>query len=143
MLICMVSDCFFGLDITGFWLVQALISTFFAILFIQSGLDKIIDWKGNLEWLTGHFSKSFLAGVVPLLLGTITIVEIAAGVLSAVGVVEAVLYKSFCFSFVGTLLSASSLLMLFFGQRVAKDYAGAGGLVPYFIVAVINLYFLA
>lgn len=139
----MVSDCFFGAEITGFWLIQALISTFFAILFVQSGLDKVIDWKGNLEWLTGHFSKSFLAGTVPMLLGTITLVEIAAGVLSAIGVVEAILYKSFCFSFIGTSLSAASLLMLFFGQRVAKDYAGAGGLVPYFIVAVINLYFLA
>ena len=32
-----------------------------AILFIQSGLDKVFDWKGNLEWLTGHFSKTFLA----------------------------------------------------------------------------------
>ena len=26
-----------------------------AILFIQSALDKVFDWKGNLEWITGHF----------------------------------------------------------------------------------------
>ncbi len=35
-----------------------------SILFIQSGLDKVFDWKGNLEWLTGHFSKTFLRGMV-------------------------------------------------------------------------------
>ena len=46
---------------------------FTAILFIQSGLDKVLDWKGNLEWLTGHFSKSILAGMVPIMLATITL----------------------------------------------------------------------
>ena len=35
-----------------------------AILFLQSGLDKVFDFKGNLEWLTGHFSKPFLRGMV-------------------------------------------------------------------------------
>lgn len=127
----------------GMWIIQALASSFFAILFIQSGLDKVFDWKGNLEWLTGHFANSFLSGMVPLLLGTLTVVEVAAGLVSAVGVVEVLIYKSYCFAFLGTLLSAISLVMLFFGQRIAKDYAGAGGLVPYFILAIVNLYFLA
>ena len=123
--------------------MQTLVSMFLAILFIQSGLDKVLDWKGNLEWLTGHFSKSFLSGTVPLLLATLTLVEIAAGVVCAVGAIEALMYKSFCWAFLGTLLSGISLVMLFFGQRIAKDYAGAGGLVPYFILVIIDLYFLA
>jgi hypothetical protein len=49
------------------------------ILFIQSGLDKIFDWKGNLEWLNGHFSKTFLGSFVPALLATITVMEVATG----------------------------------------------------------------
>ncbi|MBI1288477.1 MAG: DoxX family protein [Flavobacteriales bacterium] len=125
------------------WLIQGLVSTFLAILFIQSGLDKVFDWKGNLDWLTGHFSKSFLAGMVPLLLGTLTLFEVSAGVISAIGAVEALVFKTYCFAFLGTLVSAVSLIMLFFGQRIAKDYAGAGGLVPYFILVIIDLYFLA
>ncbi|MBP9151137.1 MAG: DoxX family protein [Flavobacteriales bacterium] len=124
------------------WLIQALVSVFLSILFLQSGLDKVIDWKGNLGWLTGHFSKSFLSGMVPVLLGTLTLVEIAAGAVSALGVVEVLLYRTFCLSFAGTVLSALALVMLFFGQRIAKDYGGAGGLVPYFILVVIDLYFL-
>ena len=142
MLNCLIADCGLIAPLQGMWVIQSLISTFFAILFIQSGLDKVFDWKGNLEWLTGHFSNSFLSGLVPLLLGTLTLVEVLAGVISAVGVVEAIVYRSFCFAFLGTLLSAIALVMLFFGQRIAKDYAGAGGLVAYFIVAIINLYFL-
>jgi hypothetical protein len=42
-----------------------------SILFIQSGLDKVFDWKGNLDWLTGHFSKTFLAKMVPMMVATI------------------------------------------------------------------------
>jgi uncharacterized membrane protein YphA (DoxX/SURF4 family) len=143
MLICLISDCSFISNFQGMWLIQALVSVFFAILFLQSGLDKVMDWKGNLEWLTGHFSKSFLSRMVPIMLATLTVVEIVAGAVSALGVIEVLVYKTYCLAFVGTALSALSLVMLFFGQRIAKDYAGAGGLVPYFTLAIINLYFLA
>jgi hypothetical protein len=34
---------------------------FLAILFLQSGIDKVVDRRGNLEWLNGHFAKSPLA----------------------------------------------------------------------------------
>ena len=67
------------------YLMQIFVSVFLAILFLQSGVDKIVDRRGNLEWLSGHFSKSPLAGMVPALLIAITILELAAGVLSAVG----------------------------------------------------------
>ena len=36
-------------------LVQILIGGFLGICFIQSGLDKVTDWKGNLSFLTDHF----------------------------------------------------------------------------------------
>jgi hypothetical protein len=37
-------------------------------------------------------------------------------------------------------LGALSILALFFGQRVAKDYPGAAVLVPYFILLLILIY---
>jgi hypothetical protein len=108
-----------------------------AILFLQSGLDKVADWSGNLEWLTGHFSKTFLAGMVPMMLGTITIMEIATGLLSAIGIVYYVVSGSTLLIFWGGVIGAVSILSLFFGQRVAKDYPGAAVLVPYFILLLI------
>lgn len=105
-----------------------------AILFIQSGLDKVFDWKGNLEWLTGHFSKTFLAGMVPMMLGTITLIEIATGVLTAVGLVYFFIAGSTLVIFIASILGAAAITALFFGQRVAKDYAGAAVLVPYFLL---------
>ena len=46
-------------------------------------------------------------------------------------------------AYYGVLLSALALLALFFGQRMAKEYPGAATLVPYFLLALAGLYFLA
>ena len=108
-----------------------------SVLFIQSGLDKVFDWKGNLEWLNGHFSKTFLRGFVPPMLATITLMELATGILSAVGIIYFLLNGSLAVIFYAAVLGALSLLALFFGQRVAKDYPGAAVIVPYFILVII------
>ena len=123
-------------------LMQVFAVSFLAILFLQSGLDKVFDRKGNLEFLKGHFSKSILARMVPASLGIITLVELAAGLCSAIGVVDILIGHGICMAFIGASLSSVALLMLFFGQRIAKDYAGAGGLVPYFILTLATLYIL-
>jgi hypothetical protein len=115
------------------------VSAFHAILFLQSGIDKIVDRSGNVAWLTGHFSKSPLAGVVLPMLSFLTLVELAAGALSAVGAFMLLFTGDRNIAALGALLAVLALLMLFFGQRMAKDYAGAAGLVPYFLVAVLSL----
>ncbi|MFM9904088.1 MAG: DoxX family protein [Pyrinomonadaceae bacterium] len=108
-----------------------------SILFIQSGLDKVLDWKGNIEWLTGHFSKTFLRGMVPVMLVQITIMELAAGGLSLGGIVYFLVAGSMTVIFWASALGAVSITALFFGQRVAKDYPGAAVLIPYFILLII------
>jgi len=113
---------------------------FVAVLFIQSGLDKVFDWKGNLGWLTGHFGKTFMAGMVPVLLGTITVTELATGFLSAAGIVYFFATSSLTAIFYASAIGAGSITALFFGQRVAKDYPGAAVLVPYFILMLILMY---
>jgi uncharacterized membrane protein YfcA len=110
------------------------------ILFIQSGLDKVFDWRGNLEWLTGHFSKTFLSGMVPMMLAAITVMELAAGFLSAAGIVYFLATGSTVLIFYAAVLAAASIAALFFGQRVAKDYPGAAVLIPYFILLIILMY---
>jgi len=124
------------------YLMQIFVSGFLAILFLQSGIDKIVDRPGNFEWLKGHFAKSPLAGTVPGLLICITILEIAAGVLSAVGCVLVILLNDSTIAFYGAILSAAAITALFFGQRMAKDYAGAAVLVPYFLVTLVAMYLL-
>ena len=125
------------------WFLQILTSAFLAILFLQSGIDKVVDRRGNVEFLRGHFAKSVLSGMVPLLVTLITILEVLAGVLSAVGCVLIVLTHDATIAFYGAVIAAFSILALFLGQRMAKDYAGAGVLVPYFLLCLTAIYLLA
>jgi hypothetical protein len=111
-----------------------------SILFIQSGLDKVFDWKGNLEWLNGHFSKTVLSGMVPMMLGTVTLMELATGFLSAIGIIYFLATGSLLLIFIASIIGTTSITALFFGQRVAKDYPGAAILVPYFILMLILMY---
>jgi hypothetical protein len=125
------------------YLLQAFASAFLAILFLQSGIDKVVDRRGNLEWLKGHFAKSPLAGMVPMMVAAITVLEIAAGAFSAVGCAMIILNRGSALAFYGAAIAALSIIALFFGQRMAKDYAGAATLVPYFLLTLAGLYLLA
>jgi diacylglycerol kinase len=125
------------------YLMQIFVSGFLAILFLQSGIDKIVDRRGNLEWLRGHFAKSPLAGIVPALLIGITILEVAAGVLSAMGCILLLLMRDSIVAFCGAVVSAVAVVALFLGQRMAKDYAGAAVLVPYFLLTLVAIYLFA
>ncbi len=125
------------------YLVQLLVSAFLAILFLQSGIDKIVDRKGNLEWLSGHFAKSPLAGTVPILFAALTIIEVAAGLLSGIGFLALLFTHNPTIAFYGAVVSAVAILCLFLGQRMAKEYAGAAILVPYFLLTLVAIYLLA
>src|SRR5436190_23293081 len=125
------------------YLMQIFSACFLAILFLQSGIDKVVDRRGNLEWLKGHFAKSPLAGVVPALVTAITILELAAGVLSGVGCLAFIVLRDSTLAFYGAVISAVAIIALFFGQRMAKDYAGAAVLVPYFLLTLLAIYLLA
>ena len=64
------------------YITEILILLFLAVTFLQSGYDKIIDWKGNVGWLKSHFANTFLGDKVPFSLGIILILEIIAGILA-------------------------------------------------------------
>lgn len=124
------------------YLLQLLVSAFLAILFLQSGIDKIVDRQGNLQWLSGHFAKSPLGGVVPLLFAVLTLIEILAGALSGIGFFVLLFSHNPLIAFFGAIVSAIAILCLFFGQRMAKEYAGSAVLVSYFLLALFGIYLL-
>lgn len=122
-------------------LVKILFTTFNGILFTQSGLDKVFHYQGNLDYFKDHFKKSPLASTVELLMPVITILETSAGLISLVGVVLLLFGNDSgsTTSALGMCLGGVSLTCLFFGQRLAQDYAGAATLVPYFLMTMAGL----
>ena len=71
---------------------EVLTLLFLIVTFLQSGIDKLTDWNGNLSFIKGHFKNSPLKNAVPLLLAIILIVEMAASVFMLLGVYQ--LYTS-------------------------------------------------
>ncbi len=121
---------------------EILLLIFMVITFLQSGIDKIIDWKGNLDWLKGHFEKTSLKNMVPLLLGTVLFVEMVAGILCLVGAYQIITSAKTEMALYGAVASCAALLMLLFGQRLAKDYEGARTIAVYFIPAIFLVFLL-
>jgi len=120
-------------------IVQILIGTFLGVAMVQSGVDKITDWKGNHNWLVSHFSNSFLAPFVTPMLGTVTALETVGGLLLLFGAGNGLINGDTYYVLCGLLIIAINILALFFGQRIAKDYEGAAVLVNYFILTIIGL----
>src|SRR3954467_999416 len=125
------------------FILQLLVSAFLAVLFLQSGLDKIIDRRGNRAYLDEHFARSPLARTVGSMFLTVTVLEVVAGALSGVGFLLLLATRDPTVAYLGAVVGGINLVALFFGQRVAKDYAGAAALVPYFLLALAGIYLLA
>jgi uncharacterized membrane protein YphA (DoxX/SURF4 family) len=123
-------------------LASIFVLLFLALTFLQSGYDKLFHWKDNLEWLKGHFSQTFLKNFVPLALFKILVLEIVSGILALAGVFQILFYNETILGIYAGIFSAITLLMLLFGQRIAKDYDGARTIVIYFIPTIMLLYWL-
>lgn len=119
-----------------------LILLLLTITFVQSGYDKLFYWKDNVTWLKDYFSKTILKNLVPQALGIILVLELIISVLAIAGIFNLLRNGDRTYGFYAAVLSCVTLLLLLFGQRLAKDYDGARTIVIYFIVAVGAVYLL-
>jgi len=113
--------------------------TFFLIVFIQSGLDKVYDYKGNLSFLNTLLGGAFSSSLITLALVSVTILELTSGLLCLLGILDVVYNDSKLTGLIGLIVGSFALLVLLFGQRVSKNYDGAKTIAVYFILAVIGL----
>ncbi|MBF4473637.1 DoxX family protein [Flavobacterium sp. HJJ] len=123
-------------------IASILLLVFLAITFLQSSQDKLFHWKENLDWLKEHFAETPLRNQVPLALLNVLILELISGVLCTVGAIELAVNSGRVYGLYGSIFSSITLIMLLFGQRLAKDYDGARTIVLYFIPTVMAVYWL-
>ena len=116
-----------------------LILSFFSIVFIQSGLDKVFDHKGNLSFLRDLLGKFFNQSLITLAFISVTVLELFSGFLCLAGVFYTFLYDSSLIGLVGLIVGSVALLVLLFGQRVSKNYEGAKTITIYFILSIIGV----
>jgi|TARA_B110000438_G_scaffold48037_1_gene48348 uncharacterized membrane protein YphA (DoxX/SURF4 family) len=116
-----------------------LILSFFSIVFIQSGLDKVFDHKGNLSFLRDLLGKFFSQSLITLAFISVTVLELFSGFLCLAGVFYTLFYDSSLIGLVGLIVGSVALLVLLFGQRVSKNYEGAKTITIYFILSIIGV----
>jgi uncharacterized membrane protein YphA (DoxX/SURF4 family) len=122
-------------------IVRFLVTSFFAVVFLQSGFDKVVDREGNLAYIRDVFKNSPVpAEMVPVLFRVLTVLEVTAGVLCALGVLSGSFrHEGVGIAALGVAVAGLALVGLIAGQRLAKDYAGAAVIAAYFAVAVLGL----
>ena len=130
-------------NIVSINMASILVLVLLAVTFIQSGYDKVMDWKGNVEWLREHFANTSLRNRVPLALLHILVLELISGILCIVGVIQLLVNQDRTFGLYGAIFSCITLIMLLYGQRLAKDYDGARTIVIYFIPAILAVFWLS
>ena len=116
-----------------------LILSFFSIVFIQSGLDKVFDHKGNLSFLRDLLGKFFNQSLITLAFISVTVLELFSGFLCLAGIFYTLFYDSSLIGLVGLIVGSVALLVLLFGQRVSKNYEGAKTITIYFILSIIGV----
>ena len=121
---------------------EILILLFLTITFLQSGIDKLTDWSGNVSFIKDHFKQSPLKNTVPLLVGTILVLEIVTGVLMSIGIYQLASTGAKEVALLGIEFAGICLLFLLIGQRLAKDYVGAMSLAVYFTLTVFGVFLL-
>lgn len=122
---------------------SVLVLAFLALTFIMSAHNKIFYWNENMSWLKPHFEKTFLKKQVAVATAVLVVLELAAGILSLLGIIELYRNGGRIFGYYGAVFSCISLLFMLFGQRLAKDYDGARTIAIYFIPAVLAVFWLS
>jgi hypothetical protein len=118
---------------------QLFVSLSLAILFLQSGIDKVLDYSGNLEWLRGHFAKTPVARYIGPLLAVLAAMETFSGLTCLFGFLHMLAGGPALIAAYGVCCCMGTFVALFAGQRIAKDYAGAAALIPYMTFCVVAL----
>ena len=127
------------LNFNAIEIVQILSSIFFAIVFFQSGIDKVIDRKGNINFFENHFKNTLFHKIHAQALTALMLLELIAASLCVYGCIYSIVYKNTDFIFYGLLVTSFILLSLLLGQRIAKDYVGAADITIYFILCIITI----
>lgn len=120
-------------------IILGLLSLFFVVTFLQSGIDKVINRTGNLSWFQSVFGATILKPIITPLFYWITLQELFISGWMLIAAYCYLFCECSCCMFTdwGFILSLALLVQLFAGQRIAKDYVGASGIIPYIITALI------
>jgi hypothetical protein len=119
---------------------ELLILLFILLTFAFSAVEKMLDVKGQVVWLKEHMKGTYLVPIIPLLLGVLIVLDIVVSILSILAVYYLLQFQEKTMGLYSCILAAMILLLLLFGQRMAKDFQGAFTIVGYFMVVLFGVW---
>ena len=123
--------------------LNCLVLLFLVAVLGQSGLDKVLDYAGNKAYFQGQFANSPLKPLVGILFPLVLLLEVGTAVLSLLALATLCLQGNHDLGIYACALGSLTFIALIFGQRMAKDYGGAAGIVPYLAVTLLGLFALS
>lgn len=123
--------------------LKYLILFFLIAVLGQSGLDKVFDYAGNKTYFQGQFANSPLKPLIGILFPLVVLMEVGTAVLSLMALATLFLHGNHDLGIYACALGSLTFIALIFGQRMAKDYGGAAGIVPYLAVTLLGLFALS
>ncbi len=123
------------------------LATFFILVFLiitfgVSVIEKITDWKGTISYIEESFKQTFIKNLIKPLIVILVILETFSLFFLSTGSYQLIFGNKKTLALLGVTLSATSILYMLIGQRIAKDYPGATSLTVYFIVCVLGIFLL-
>lgn len=127
---------------TSQYTAQIFILIYIVITFGYSAIEKLLQWKESTGFYENHFRETSLKNTIPFLLKVVILLEIITVIICVIGLLGLIVFSNKEFGFYGLILAAITLIGLMFGQRIAKDYAGAMNITVYFILTIIGVFML-
>jgi hypothetical protein len=118
---------------------EILILIYLIITFTYSFLEKIFSWKDSVDFYREHFKNTRLKDMIPFLLIVVILMELITVTFCITGVYQLSFKNTSEQALYGLFFAAITLTGLMFGQRIAKDYAGAMNITVYFIITIIGI----
>lgn len=122
--------------------LHILLLLFIVITFLTSTIEKVTDWKGQLEWFEKHFNETILRPKIAFFLKALIILDFITSALAVIGLITLLWNGDQTYGVYAHISAAITVLCMLLGQRIAKDYQGASSLSTYFLVLIFGLYLL-
>lgn len=127
---------------TSQYAAQIFILIYIVITFGYSVIEKLLQWRESVDFYENHFRETSLKNTIPFLLKVVILLETITVIICVIGLFGLIVFSNKEFGFYGLILAALTLIGLMFGQRIAKDYAGAMNITVYFILTIIGVFML-
>jgi hypothetical protein len=106
----------------------------------MSAYEKLFAWKITVAHYCDMYRGVFSSAIVKISILIISSLEIMICILISVALYDIITNQNLWYASYAFILSGFLIIILLFGLRIVKDYAGSSGLGIYFLISMMGLF---